>query len=281
MVAIDNKFEGAYVVRRGGYWYFFASTANCCAGPTTGYSVQVGSLAQTCAARTSTVRACRCCVAGRRDADADPERQPVDRPRPQRRRHRPVRPGLDRLPRARPRRPVPGRAPIGINERPMLIDRLDWVDGWPYRPRRARAVSEGAQPGPVTSGATSRGSTRAPAPSAPRRRVGLPDRRAVRPVRRRPRRNQSTLTAQPLRRPGKRPRGGRCPRLGAAITLGRASDRTAGPGLGGRPVRPLRAQVPGGRGGPARAPRCRPNYKPERVALARGRGARRSACTPS
>ena len=42
MVAIDNKFEGTYVVRRGGYWYFFGSTANCCAGPTTGYSVQVG-----------------------------------------------------------------------------------------------------------------------------------------------------------------------------------------------------------------------------------------------
>ncbi|MEJ7775777.1 MAG: family 43 glycosylhydrolase, partial [Nocardioidaceae bacterium] len=42
MVAIDNKFEGAYVVRRGGYWYFFGSTANCCAGPTTGYNVQVG-----------------------------------------------------------------------------------------------------------------------------------------------------------------------------------------------------------------------------------------------
>src|SRR4051812_20607290 len=38
-VAIDNKFEGAYVVRRGGWWYLFASSANCCAGPTTGYSV--------------------------------------------------------------------------------------------------------------------------------------------------------------------------------------------------------------------------------------------------
>ncbi|MDX6233564.1 MAG: hypothetical protein QOH68_2593, partial [Nocardioidaceae bacterium] len=39
MVAIDNKFEGAYVVRHGQFWYLFASTANCCAGPTTGYSV--------------------------------------------------------------------------------------------------------------------------------------------------------------------------------------------------------------------------------------------------
>ena len=42
MVAVDNKFEGAYPVHRDGYWYLFASTANCCAGPTTGYSVQVG-----------------------------------------------------------------------------------------------------------------------------------------------------------------------------------------------------------------------------------------------
>src|SRR4051812_3189478 len=42
MVAIDNKYEGAYVVQRNGWWYLFASSANCCAGPTTGYSVHVG-----------------------------------------------------------------------------------------------------------------------------------------------------------------------------------------------------------------------------------------------
>src|SRR4051812_32592415 len=41
-IAIDNKFEGTYIKRKGGYWYLFASTANCCAGPTTGYSVEVG-----------------------------------------------------------------------------------------------------------------------------------------------------------------------------------------------------------------------------------------------
>jgi arabinan endo-1,5-alpha-L-arabinosidase len=40
-IAIDNKFEGTYITRRNGYWYFFGSTANCCAGPTTGYSVEV------------------------------------------------------------------------------------------------------------------------------------------------------------------------------------------------------------------------------------------------
>ena len=42
LVAIDNKFEGSYVVRHGGWYYLMASSANCCAGPTTGYSVFTG-----------------------------------------------------------------------------------------------------------------------------------------------------------------------------------------------------------------------------------------------
>ena len=41
-VTIDNRYEGAYVVRRGAWYYLFASAANCCAGPTTGYSVFAG-----------------------------------------------------------------------------------------------------------------------------------------------------------------------------------------------------------------------------------------------
>ena len=69
-------------------------------------------------------------VARRRHAGAGAERQPLGRHRPQRRRHRPGRSGLDALPRDRPERPVPDGTD-GINERPMLLDRLDWVDGWP------------------------------------------------------------------------------------------------------------------------------------------------------
>lgn len=42
MVAIDNKYEGANVVRRGGYYYLFVSAANCCNGALTGYSVFAG-----------------------------------------------------------------------------------------------------------------------------------------------------------------------------------------------------------------------------------------------
>src|SRR6478609_1279339 len=41
-VAIDNRYEGSYVVRHDGWYYLMGSAANCCAGPTTGYSVFAG-----------------------------------------------------------------------------------------------------------------------------------------------------------------------------------------------------------------------------------------------
>jgi arabinan endo-1,5-alpha-L-arabinosidase len=42
MVAIDNKYEGANVVERNGFYYLFVSATNCCNGALTGYSVFVG-----------------------------------------------------------------------------------------------------------------------------------------------------------------------------------------------------------------------------------------------
>ena len=41
-VAIANKFEGAEVEERDGFYYLFASATDCCRGPLTGYSVFVG-----------------------------------------------------------------------------------------------------------------------------------------------------------------------------------------------------------------------------------------------
>jgi arabinan endo-1,5-alpha-L-arabinosidase len=41
-ITIDNRYEGAYVVPHGGYYYLFASATDCCRGPLTGYSVFVG-----------------------------------------------------------------------------------------------------------------------------------------------------------------------------------------------------------------------------------------------
>ena len=39
--------------------------------------------------------------------------------------------------------------PFGINRRPMLLDRIDWIDGWP-RTRAGAGPSETRQPAPVT-----------------------------------------------------------------------------------------------------------------------------------
>ncbi|WP_437627139.1 family 43 glycosylhydrolase [Sorangium sp. So ce1151] len=41
-VATPNRYEAAHVVRRDGYYYLFGSAAGCCSGPLSGYSVFVG-----------------------------------------------------------------------------------------------------------------------------------------------------------------------------------------------------------------------------------------------
>jgi len=152
MVGIDNKFEGAYAVHRGGYWYLFASTANCCAGPTTGYSVQVGrsksitgpyvdqqgvSLTAAQAGGTPTLvqNGNSWVGAGHNAVLTDLAGRDwivyhaIDRADPY----------------------LNGTA--GINQRPMLMDRLDWIDGWPAV-RAGRGPSEGPQRGATTGGAT-------------------------------------------------------------------------------------------------------------------------------
>ncbi len=149
-VAIDNKFEGAYVIQRDGWWYMFASTANCCAGPTTGYSVQVGRsqdvtgpyvdqqgvpLNQSRAGGTPVLyqNGNAWIGAGHNSVVTDLAGQDwivyhaLDR----------ADPFLDE--------------PFGINERPMLLDRLDWIDGWP-EVNAGAGPSEGPQTGPVTDG---------------------------------------------------------------------------------------------------------------------------------
>jgi len=149
-VAIDNKFEGAYVVKHGGYWYLFASTADCCAGPTTGYSVQVGRSKKITGpyvdAQGTSLTASRTGGTpvlnqnGNRWVGAGHNAVATDLA------------GRDwivyhAIDRADPY--LNGTS--GINERPMLIDRLDWVDGWPAV-RAGRGPSAGEQQGPATGG---------------------------------------------------------------------------------------------------------------------------------
>jgi hypothetical protein len=150
MVAIDNKFEGAYVVRHGGYWYLFASTANCCAGPTTGYSVQVGrsrdlrgpyvdregvplTASRAGGTPSLTQNGNQWIGAGHNAIATDLAGQDWN-----------VYHAINRF-------DPYLNGTEGINERPMLMDRLDWVNGWPVT-RAGLGPSSGTQPGPVTSG---------------------------------------------------------------------------------------------------------------------------------
>ncbi|WP_181421624.1 MULTISPECIES: family 43 glycosylhydrolase [unclassified Curtobacterium] len=40
-IAIDNRYEGSYLMRHGGWWYYMGSATNCCNGSLTGYGVFV------------------------------------------------------------------------------------------------------------------------------------------------------------------------------------------------------------------------------------------------
>lgn len=149
LVAIDNKFEGSYVVRRDGWYYLFASTANCCAGPATGYSVHVGrsrsprgpfvdreglrlDVSRAGGTPVLAQNGNRWIGAGHNGLVTDLSGQDwivyhaIDRADPY----------LDE--------------PFGVNERPMLLDRLDWVDGWPAVNAGA-GPSEGPRPAPVAT----------------------------------------------------------------------------------------------------------------------------------
>lgn len=41
-IAATNRYEDGFLWQHGSYWYLFSSSANCCNGPLTGYSVFVG-----------------------------------------------------------------------------------------------------------------------------------------------------------------------------------------------------------------------------------------------
>lgn len=150
-MAIDNRYEGSYVVRHGTWYYLTASAANCCAGPATGYSVFSGRSKSPLgpfvdadgipllASRVGgtllvTQNGNRWIGAGHHAIATDASGRDflvyhaIDRNQP----------WLDE--------------PFGVNRRPMLLDRIDWVDGWP-QVRAGAGPSDDRQPAPVTGSA--------------------------------------------------------------------------------------------------------------------------------
>jgi arabinan endo-1,5-alpha-L-arabinosidase len=147
-VAIGDRYEGSYVVRHGGWYYLMASAANCCAGPTTGYSVFSGrsrsplgpfkdadgiSFLDSAVGGTTMVtqNGNKWIGAGHHAIATDTTGRDFM-----------VYHALDR------NKPWLNE-PFGVTRRPMLIDRIDWINGWP-RVRAGRGPSATAQPAPVT-----------------------------------------------------------------------------------------------------------------------------------
>jgi arabinan endo-1,5-alpha-L-arabinosidase len=160
-IAIDNKFEGTYITRKNGYWYFFGSTANCCAGPTTGYSVEV--------ARSRNLTGPYVDKDGLRiDVGGDTGGTPVlyqngnrwigtghnSMATDDRGQRWIVYHAIDR------NNPFLNE-PFGINRRPMLVDRIDWVHGWPVV-RNGCGPSDSVQRGPAVRGGKASGTAASP-----------------------------------------------------------------------------------------------------------------------
>jgi len=153
-VAQGRRMEGAHVVRRGEHYYLFYSDAGCCQGSYSGYQVKVGratsptgpylddegvDLMAATSKGGSVVGANgnRWIGPGHNSLQTDLAGQDwlvyhgisVDDP------------DLS---------PTPDINRKQLSKRPMMIDRLDWIDGWPVV-RAGAGASEGRQPAPVTS----------------------------------------------------------------------------------------------------------------------------------
>ena len=147
-VTIGDRYEGSYVVYRDGWYYFMGSSMNCCAGPTTGYSVFAG---RSRSPRGPFVDADGAALTDSRVGGTTVITQNGNKW---------IGPGhhafitdvagQDHIVYHAIDRGTPWLTnPFGINRRPMLIDRIDWVDGWP-RTRAGLGPSEGPVPAPTT-----------------------------------------------------------------------------------------------------------------------------------
>ncbi len=145
-----SRYEGPNVLERDGWYYLFGSSANCCAGPTTGYSVFAGRsrsplgpfvdklgkpLLASRAGGTPVIapNGNKWIGTGHHAAALDVSGQTymayhaIDR----------FDPWLDVSP--------------GFTMRPMNLDRMDWIGGWPIV-RAGLGASDTPQPTPVARG---------------------------------------------------------------------------------------------------------------------------------
>ncbi|TCC56246.1 glycoside hydrolase family 43 [Kribbella pittospori] len=147
-VTIGDRYEGSYVVYRDGWYYFMGSSMNCCAGPSTGYSVFAGRsrsprgpfLDKDGVALTDSHVGGTTVITQNGNKWIGPGHHAFITDAA----------GQDHIVYHAIDRGTPWLTnPLGVNRRPMLIDRIDWIDGWP-RTRAGLGPSEGPVPAPTT-----------------------------------------------------------------------------------------------------------------------------------
>ena len=147
-ITIANRCEGAYIRKHDGFYYLFASATNCCNGPLTGYSVFAGRSKNPLGPFVD--REGLSLLAGRVGGT------PVISMNG----NRWVGPGHNAIVTDLAGQDwfvyhaVDSTDPyfagaIGFTKRPVLLDRLDWIDGWPTV-RAEHWASDSPQRAPVT-----------------------------------------------------------------------------------------------------------------------------------
>jgi arabinan endo-1,5-alpha-L-arabinosidase len=151
-IAIPNRYEGTEIVKHGSYWYFFGSATNCCNGPLTGYSVFAGRSTNILGPYVD--REGVSLLAGRVGGT------PVISMNG----NRWVGPGHNSVfedfsgqswtvYHAVDRNDPYFAGAVGFTKRPVLMDPLDWVNGWPTV-RGGLWASDKAQPAPAAQPGT-------------------------------------------------------------------------------------------------------------------------------
>ena len=146
-IAVDNLFEGGAFYRHDGWYYLFVSSTNCCNGPLSGYSVNVGRartpvgpfLDRNGIALTATTGGGEKAIAANGNRWIGPGGNVVFKDAS----------GQDYM----LYHAIDNNAPYfdlypGFTRRPALIDAIDWVDGWPTV-RDGHWASDTVVPGPV------------------------------------------------------------------------------------------------------------------------------------
>lgn len=146
-ITIANRYEGTELVKHDGYWYFFGSATNCCNGPLTGYSVFAGRSQNVLGPYVD------------RDGKSLLEGRVGGTPVISMNGNRWVGPGHNSVFQdfsgqywtvyhAVDRNNPYFAGAVGFTKRPVLMDALDWVNGWPTV-RGGYWASNNSQPAPV------------------------------------------------------------------------------------------------------------------------------------